>query len=185
MDKTGSVKIFVQLQTCLLVKIMPSYLIITISGPATVYREEEEEEGSRGRRGRRRGQVEKRPAAGRAPQITRLFLISEHEDCPTDKLRLVIIEADRTSTYLVSIELSFLTESWRHVLGLDLLLGQVVLVLVEEMLVLNLLIKHYHLKNLKSSEQSPVISTVGRMTWLDLTKDLGPMSNCDWGGGAM
>lgn len=44
MDKTGSVKIFVQLQTCLLVKIMPSYLIITISGPATVYREEEEEE---------------------------------------------------------------------------------------------------------------------------------------------
>lgn len=41
-------------------------------------------------------------------------------------------------TYLVSIELSFLAESWRHVLGLDLLLGHVVLVLVEEMLVLNL-----------------------------------------------
>lgn len=42
------------------------------------------------------------------------------------------------ATYLVSIELSFLAESWRHVLGLDLLLGNVVLVLVEEMLVLNL-----------------------------------------------
>ena len=40
--------------------------------------------------------------------------------------------------YLICIELSFLAESWRHVLGLDLLLGHVVLVLVEEMLVLNL-----------------------------------------------
>lgn len=40
--------------------------------------------------------------------------------------------------YLICIELSFLAESWRHVLGLYLLLGHVVLVLVEEMLVLNL-----------------------------------------------
>ena len=42
------------------------------------------------------------------------------------------------SHYLISIELSFLAESWRHVLGLDLLLGHEVLVLVEKMLVLNL-----------------------------------------------
>lgn len=47
--------------------------------------------------------------------------------------------ATTSSSYLICIELSFLYESWRHVLGLDLLLGQVVLVLVEEMLVLNLL----------------------------------------------
>lgn len=38
--------------------------------------------------------------------------------------------------YLVSVDLAFLAESWRHVLGLDLLLGHVVL--VEEMLVLHL-----------------------------------------------
>ena len=43
-----------------------------------------------------------------------------------------------SNEYLICIELSFLAESWRHVLGLDLLLGHVVLVLVEEMLVLNL-----------------------------------------------
>lgn len=41
--------------------------------------------------------------------------------------------------HLVRIELSFLAESRRQVLGLDLLLGQVALVLAEEMLVLNLL----------------------------------------------
>lgn len=46
--------------------------------------------------------------------------------------------ATTTSSYLICIELSFLAESWRHVLGLDLLLGHMVLVLVEEMLVLNL-----------------------------------------------
>lgn len=46
--------------------------------------------------------------------------------------------ATNTFSYLIRIELSFLAESWRHVLGLDLLLGHVVLVLVEEMLVLNL-----------------------------------------------
>lgn len=40
--------------------------------------------------------------------------------------------------HLVRIELSFLAESRRQVLGLDLLLGQVALVLAEEMLVLNL-----------------------------------------------
>lgn len=43
------------------------------------------------------------------------------------------------SGYLICIKLSFLAETWRHVLGLDLLLGHVVLVLVKEMLVLNLL----------------------------------------------
>lgn len=41
-------------------------------------------------------------------------------------------------SYLICIELSFLAESRRHVLGLYLLLGHVVLVLVEKMLVLNL-----------------------------------------------
>lgn len=38
--------------------------------------------------------------------------------------------------YLVGVDLAFLAETWRHVLGLDLLLGHVVL--VEEMLVLHL-----------------------------------------------
>lgn len=54
------------------------------------------------------------------------------------KFLATINSATLGATYLVSIELSFLAESWRHVLGLDLLLGHVVLVLVEEMLVLNL-----------------------------------------------
>lgn len=40
--------------------------------------------------------------------------------------------------YLVGVDLPFLAEAWRHVLVLDLLLGQVVLVLVEKMLVLHL-----------------------------------------------
>lgn len=42
------------------------------------------------------------------------------------------------STDLVCVELAFLAETWRHVLGLGLLLANVVLALVEEMLVLNL-----------------------------------------------
>lgn len=46
--------------------------------------------------------------------------------------------ATTSSSYLICIELSFLAESWRHVLGLNLLLGRMVLVLVEKMLVLNL-----------------------------------------------
>lgn len=40
--------------------------------------------------------------------------------------------------YLVGVNLAFLAETRRHILGLDLLLGHVVLVLVEEMLVLHL-----------------------------------------------
>lgn len=48
--------------------------------------------------------------------------------------------------HLVSVELSFLAESWRHVLGLRLLLSHVVLVLVEEMLVLNLVEEDRSLK---------------------------------------
>ena len=46
------------------------------------------------------------------------------------------MEVVRADEYLVCVELPFLTEARRHVLGLGLLLGQVVL--VEEMLVLNL-----------------------------------------------
>lgn len=50
----------------------------------------------------------------------------------------VFTQPQPAPTYLIRIELSFLAESWRHVLGLDLLLGRMVLVLVEKMLVLNL-----------------------------------------------
>lgn len=84
--------------------------------------------------------------------------------------------------HLVRVELSFLAESRRHVLGLDLLLGHVALVLAEKMLVLDLLGRQKNkLMNLKkwvyAAAGSPAGDLRAELTWLDFTKDLGPMSN--------
>lgn len=91
--------------------------------------------------------------------------------------------------HLICIELSFLAESWRHVLGLNLLLGHVALVLAEKMLVLNLHNDHMGVQShfLVPSPHRLVytLSPQAEITWLDFTKDFGPMSNCDCGGGAM
>lgn len=89
------------------------------------------------------------------------------------------------SCYLIGVDLSFLAESRRHILGLDLLLGQMVLVLVEKMLVLHLWRVKHKGEGWETWECGASSLRVSRITWLDLTKDFGPMSNCDWGGGAM
>lgn len=75
-------------------------------------------------------------------RITRLF--SNHR-ARTDHLRGGSRESPERNhssaaawCYLVGVDLAFLAEAWRHILGLDLLLGHVVLVLVEKMLVLHL-----------------------------------------------
>lgn len=86
--------------------------------------------------------------------------------------------------YLIGVDLSFLAESRRHVLGLDLLLGHMVLVLVEKMLVLHLW-GEGHTDRGERRETRDRRAAAVRITWLDLTKDFDPMSNCDCGGGAM
>lgn len=63
--------------------------------------------------------------------------------------------------HLVRIELSFLAESRRQVLGLDLLLGQVALVLAEEMLVLNLSGRQ---KKTKKTRESGVTAAGNQLT---------------------
>lgn len=70
--------------------------------------------------------------AGGSLRITRLFIITGHGSEGGCRV-------DCDGPYLVCIKLSFLDKPGRHVLGLGLLLGWVVLVLTVEMLILSLL----------------------------------------------
>lgn len=87
---------------------------------------------------RRRKSHKNRLVASLSLRITRLSIITGHVKsiCTVEHCKYQVVQPHYR--YLICIKLSFLAETWRHVLGLDLLLGHVVLVLVEEMLVLNL-----------------------------------------------